>query len=253
VKEGGKDYKTGDILFIDTFDNVGLGTSARGFRLSSPVRFTVADIKPPQVLIAPPVRYHEECQFVTYQGDYGLVVGVGTTTIGAGTSIGVALDLFIPMDSEIRRSLDIPLTQIQPGDFFQLNNTNFVGASQTSLGSDGSVIGISTLHADMVYECISVSTKQAVIPAGINGLGTTVGFGTTVSTVVVALQSAGSNNVVGLATTAFYGTYSFGKIGLPVRTKRKEFAATNGTSQSGIATNPIIRRKNPIKYKGYIS
>ena len=253
VVEGGKNYKVGDILFIDTFDNVGLGTSSRGFRLSNPVKFNVASILPPPVLVAPPKRFKEECAFVTYTGDYGMIVGVGTTTIGAGTSLGLALDMYIPMDSEIRRSLGITLTEIAPGDYFQLTNSNFVSAAQTSLGSDGSVIGISTECADMVYECFSVSTKQAVIPAGLNGLGTTVGFGTTVSTVVVALQSAGSNNVVGLATTAYYGTYSFGKIGLPVRTKKKEFAVTNGTSQAGITTNPVVRRKNPLKFRGYIS
>ena len=224
VVAGGKDYKVGDTLFIDTFDNVGLGTSSRGFRLSNPVKFTVASITPPQVLVAPPMRFKEECAFVTYTGD-----------------------------SEIRKSLGITLTTIEPGDYFQLVNSNFVSAAQTSLGSDGSVIGISTECADMVYECLSISTKQSVIPPGINGLGTTVGFGTTVSTVVVALQSAGSNNVVGLATTSFYGTYTFGKIGLPVRTKQKEFLVTNGTSQAGITTNPIIRRKNPLKFRGYIS
>jgi len=98
-----------------------------------------------------------------------------------------------------------------------------------------------------------VGSFLPVIPGPINGLGTTVGFGTTVTTVVLTLQSAGSNNVVGLATTAFYGDYSFGKIGLPVRVKQKEILATHGTSLAGVSTNPIVRRKNPIKYLGYIS
>ena len=105
----------------------------------------------------------------------------------------------------------------------------------------------------MIVECIDFYTKQSVIPAGVNGLGTTVGIGTTVTTVVVAFESAGSNNVVGLATTAFYGEYSFGKLGLPVRVKQKTFLAEHGTSLAGVSTNPIIRRKNPLKYLGYIS
>ena len=136
---------------------------------------------------------------------------------------------------------------------FTITNTNFVGAGQTCLSANGSPIGVSTINADMICECIDHYQKQSVIPGPINGLGTTVGFGTTVTTVVLTLQSAGSNNVVGLATTAFYGDYSFGKIGLPVRVKQKEFLATHGTSLAGVSTNPIVRRKNPIKYLGYIS
>ena len=253
IQDQGANYQVGDTLFIDTYDNVGLGTSSRGFALGAPVKFQVASIEPPEVLVAPPLRSSEECSFVTYQGDYGIIVGVGTTTIGAGTSLGVALDLFMPMDNELRKSLDLTLTGISTGDLFTILGTNFVSAAQTSLSSDGSVIGVSTVHADMIVECIDFYTKQSVIPAGINGLGTTVGIGTTVTTVVVAFESAGSNNVVGLATTAFYGEYSFGKLGLPVRVKQKTFLAEHGTSLAGVSTNPIIRRKNPLKYLGYIS
>ena len=253
IQDQGANYQVGDTLFIDTYDNVGLGTSSRGFALGAPIKFQVASIEPPEVLVAPPLRGYEECSFVTYQGDYGIIVGVGTTTIGAGTSLGVALDLFMPMDNELRKSLDLTLTGISTGDLFTILGTNFVSAAQTSLGSDGSVIGVSTVHADMIVECIDFYTKQSVIPAGINGLGTTIGIGTTVTTVVVAFESAGSNNVVGLATTAFYGEYSFGKLGLPVRVKQKTFLAEHGTSLAGVSTNPIIRRKNPLKYLGYIS
>ena len=145
------------------------------------------------------------------------MVGVGTTAIGAGTSIGVVFDLYIPMDSDLRSGINLTLPGITTGDLFNLTETNFVSAAQTSLSADGSVIGISTLHGDMTYECIDYYTKQSVIPAGLNGLGTTVGFGTTVTSIVVALQSAGSNNVVGVATTALYGYYTWGKVGLPVR------------------------------------
>ena len=136
---------------------------------------------------------------------------------------------------------------------FNLTRTNFVSAGQTSFSADGSVIGISTLHGDMTYECIDYYTKQSVIPAGLNGLGTTVGFGTTVTSVVVTVQSAGSNNVVGVATTSLYGYYTWGKVGLPVRTQPVNWTINNGALQAGIGTNPLLRRKNPLKYIGYIS
>ena len=253
VLEGGANYQVGDRLFVDTFDNVGLATTSRKWALAAPIKFTVAAIEPPSVLIAPPKRGVEESRFVTYEGDYGLVVGVGTTAIGAGTSIGVVFDLYIPMDSDLRSGINLTLPGITTGDLFNLTETNFVSAAQTSLSADGSVIGISTLHGDMTYECIDYYTKQSVIPAGLNGLGTTVGFGTTVTSVVVALQSAGSNNVVGVATTALYGYYTWGKVGLPVRIGPKNWTADHNGLQAGIGTNPILRRKNPLKYLGYIS
>ena len=253
IIEGGSNYLVGDTLFVDTYDNVGLATTSRKWALAAPIKFTVASINPPPALVAPPKRAIEECPFVSYEGDYGLVVGVGTTVIGAGTSLGVVLDLYIPMDSEIRRGVNVTLPGITTGDLFNVTQSNFVSAAQTSLSADGSVIGISTLHADMTYECIDYYTKQSVIPAGINGLGTTVGFGTTVTSVVVALQSSGSNNVVGLATTAFYGYYTWGKVGLPVRIKNQIWNIQNNGLQAGIGTNPLLRRKNPIKYLGYIS
>ena len=253
VLEGGANYQVGDRLFVDTFDNVGLATTSRKWALAAPIKFTVAAIEPPSVLIAPPKRGVEESRFVTYEGDYGLVVGVGTTAIGAGTSIGVVFDLYIPMDSDLRSGINLTLPGITTGDLFNLTETNFVSAAQTSLSADGSVIGISTLHGDMTYECIDYYTKQSVIPAGLNGLGTTVGFGTTVTSIVVALQSAGSNNVVGVATTALYGYYTWGKVGLPVRIGPKNWTADHNGLQAGIGTNPILRRKNPLKYLGYIS
>jgi len=253
VLEGGTNYQVGDTLFVDTYDNVGLATTSRKWALGAPIKFKVIEIEPPEVLVAPPKRAVEECQFITFEGDYGIIVGVGTTTIGAGTSLGVALDLFIPFNSEIREGLSITLPGITTGDLFNITKTNFIGAAQTSLGADGSIVGVSTIHADMMCECIDYYTKQSVVPAGINGLGTTVGFGTTVTTVIISLQSAGANNVVGLGTTAYYGEYTWGKIGLPVRTTNQVWNSNHGVSQAGIVTNPVIRRKNPLKYLGYLN
>ena len=48
IVEGGANYQVGDILFVDTYDNVGLATTNRAFALSSPIKFTVAAINPHQ-------------------------------------------------------------------------------------------------------------------------------------------------------------------------------------------------------------
>ena len=103
VIEGGANYQVGETLIVDTYDNVGLATTSRQFALSSPIKFTITSIDPPPVLIATPDRGLEDSRFVTYEGDYGLVVGVATTAIGAGTSMGVVFDFSIPSDSDMRR------------------------------------------------------------------------------------------------------------------------------------------------------
>ena len=83
------------------------------------------------------------------------------------------------------------------------------------------------------------------------GLNSTVGIATTVTTVVAKI--ANFTNVVGYGTTASYGDYTWGKVNLTVRLGTKQtFEAVHGTSQAGIGSNPVLRRRNPLRYKGYI-
>ena len=254
VKNGGANYQVGDILFVDTYDNVGLATTNRKWALSSPIKFSVSSILPPPVLIAPPKRRLEESIRVNYEGDYGIIVGVSTTTcVGPGTCIGLEFDLFIPLDSRIRKSLNISQTGISTGYLFSVTDSNFGASPQSSLRYDGSILGISTQFVDMTFECVDFYSKSVIIPPGISGLASTVGIATTVTTVVVKVLDNPPDNIVGFATTAFYGNYTWGKINLPVRTSPVEFLAQHGTNQSGIGSNPIVRRKNPLKYLGYIS
>ena len=254
IIDSGANYAVGDIVYVDTFDNVGLATTSRKWALKSPMKFTVASILPPQVLIAPPERKVEDVIRVDYEGDYGIIVGVGTTSCsGVTTCLSLELDLFIPLDSRIRQSLNISKTGITTGYLFNVTGSVFGTAPQTSLRGNGSVLGISTQFVDMTFECTHWYTKNAVIPPGISGLASTVGIATTVTTVVVKVLNSPLSGIVGVATTAFYGRYTWGKINMPVRIGPKSFVAQHGTKQSGISSNPLIRRKNPLKYLGYIS
>lgn len=254
VIDQGANYAVGDIVYVDVFDNVGLATTSRKWALKSPMKFTVDSILPPQVLIAPPERKVEDVIRVDYEGDYGIIVGVGTTSCsGVTTCLGIELDLFIPLDSRIRQSLNISKTGITTGYLFNVVGSVFGSAPQTSLTSNGSVLGISTQFVDMTFECTHWYTKNAVVPPGISGLASTVGIATTVTTVVVKVLNTPLSGIVGLATTAFYGRYTWGKINMPVRIGPRSFAAQHGTKQSGISSNPIVKRKNPLKYLGYIS
>lgn len=254
IVEGGANYTVGDILYVDTFDNVGLATTTRKWSLGSPMKFSVTSILPPPVLISPPKRRIEEVIRVNYEGDYGIIVGVATTSCsGISTCLHLELDLFIPLDSRIRKSLNISQTGITTGYLFNVVDSNFGIAPQTSLRKDDTILGISTQFLDMTFECVHWYTKQAIIPPGITGLASTVGIATTVSTIVVKIVDTPPNNVTGLGTTSFYGKFTWGKINMPVRIGPVEFTSQHGTNQSGIGTNPIVRRKNSLKYLGYIS
>lgn len=157
------------------------------------MKFTVDSILPPQVLIAPPERKVEDVIRVDYEGDYGIIVGVGTTSCsGVTTCLGIELDLFIPLDSRIRQSLNISKTGITTGYLFNVVGSVFGSAPQTSLTSNGSVLGISTQFVDMTFECTHWYTKNAVVPPGISGLASTVGIATTVTTVVVKVLNTPS-------------------------------------------------------------
>ena len=65
---------------------------------------------PPVVLIEKPRTPVEEIKTVTYTGDFGIISGVSTTSVGVA-STGIVFDLVIPSDShsEILLSLELQL------------------------------------------------------------------------------------------------------------------------------------------------
>ena len=253
ITNSGANYKVGDILYVDTFNNVGLGSTYRNWALGSPMKFTVTSILPPPVLIAPPKRKIETVINVNYEGDYGIIVGVATTSCsGVTTCLKMELDMFIPLNSRIRKSLNISQTGIITGHLFNVNESIFGISTQTSLRKNGSILGISSQFIDMTFECVDWYTKQKVIPPGISGLASTIGITTTIKTIVVQLLDNPPNNIVGFGTTSFYGNYSWGKINMPVRINPISFPAYHQTKQSGISSNATIRRQSTLKYLGYI-
>ena len=91
------------------------------------------------VLISPPVWSEEENKVDYYQGDSGIIVGFGTTTIGAGsTNYQLIFDLHIPLTSDLRDSnitgTAVTISGISTGDFFIVNNST-VGSATTSINS----------------------------------------------------------------------------------------------------------------------
>jgi len=203
--------------------------------------YTIAN--PPSVLIeCPPVSgYIEEIEDVSYSGDFGIISGVSTTSVGVA-STGIVFDLLIPQDSFLRDNsivgTAITVSGIQTGYYFVVFNSN-IGNGVTSIYQDGSVISIGSSYIDNVYEVAEVSIAQT----------STVGSGITyVAKVTVSVSDY--NGLTGVGYSNFFGEYSWGRISSPVRTDPKSFNSYNN-GLVGVSTSPIIQRVNSLRYLNY--
>jgi len=239
-----------------TFANpVGLGSTQRATATSSVTSGVVTSItvttpgvgytitNPPVVLIEEPKSsgYVEDISSVTYSGDFGIISGVSTVSVGVA-STGIVFDLLIPKDSFLRDSsivgTSLTVSGIQTGYYFVVYNSN-VGSGVTSLRQDGSVVSIGTSFLDNVYEVSSVSIAQT----------DAVGFGVTyVAKVTVSVKNY--NGLVGTGYSNFFGEYSWGRISTPTRINPREFEYYNN-GLIGVSTSPIVERYNPLKYLNY--
>lgn len=198
---------------------------------------------PPVVLIQSPSPKTEVIDNVSYEGDYGVITGVSTVSVGVA-STGIVFDFFIPLNSPLRDSKIVSvglattgISGIQTGYYFMVRNST-IGKGVTSLDSSGNVVGIGTSFLDNVYRVASVSIAQTSVP----GIGIT-----NVSRITVSLSSY--NGLTGLGYSSFYGEYSWGRISTPTRVNPYNFQSYAGVG--GISTSPIIQRYNRLKYVGY--
>ena len=197
----------------------------------------------PQVLIESPTFVYEDNAVISYQGDFGIISGISTTSVGVA-STGLVFDLLISPNSFLRNSSITGVTTIsgiQTGYYFVIYNSN-VGSGVTSLNSLGSTVGIGSTFLDNVYQVAAVSIAQT----------STIGFGVTyVAKVTVSVSSY--NGLSGIGYSNFYGEFSWGKINLSSRSKENLYGAYTNNGFTGISTGSIASRKIPLKYLNYIS
>jgi hypothetical protein len=253
ISEGGAGYTTSPTVSIS--NPIGVGTTGVATATATVINGEISSIDltyegfgynqsdPPYVLISPPSPKYEIIDKVSYEGDYGIITGINTVSVGVA-STGITFDFYIPQDSILRDndiiSVGIATTGIsgiQTGYYFTVFNSN-VGNGVTSLNSDGSIVGVGTSFIDNIYQVASVSIGQTSVP----GIGIT-----NVTKVVVSVSSY--NNLTGIGFSDFYGEYSWGLVKLPSRLKPKDF--TTYANNGGISTSPVIQRFNRLKYIGY--
>ena len=260
ISNGGIGYTSSNPPEVTIGTPVGFGTTARAtanatvsiagtisaISVGSTVGFGYTNQSSPIVLIAPPTIVEEKNTVVTYEGDFGIITGIATTSI-TEAPIGLNFDLVIPENSVLRNSTITSYTSlsgIQTGYYFCVFNSN-IGAGVTSLDETNNhetgIIGIGSTFIDNVYRVAKVSTATT----------SAIGFGiTTVTRVTVSIASH-QGLLTGLGFSNFYGEYSWGRIQLSERNKLYEYNAKTRKGYSGIGTGPYIRRTRRLRYQDY--
>jgi hypothetical protein len=252
INDGGFGYDSDPQVTVSS--PIGLGNTYRAELVSSVTSGIVTSIvvtspgvgytytNPPEVLIEVPSLKIEQNLITSYEGDFGTIIGIKTTSVGVST--GLIFDLLIPENSYLRDTdivgSAITVSQLNSGYYFTAYNTN-IGNGVTSLYTDGSILGIGTQYLDNVYEVSSVSIAQTGAP----------GYGTTyVAQVTVSISDY--NSLTGTGYSSYFGEYSWGKVLLGDRANPKEFDSYTLNGVGGITTSLVVTRKNPLKYLNYL-
>jgi hypothetical protein len=198
--------------------------------------------EPPIVIIEEPSFFYEIVEGVEYEGDFGSIISVATTTIAGNP--GLVLDLSIPINSYVRQqSTDrvgiatTGISGIKTDYYFRVSNSN-IGSNINSLRVNNSSIGISTNFMDNVYQVYDYDIQRRNIPG--------IGF-TYINSVLVKVSNI--DNIAGASVTGYYGDYSWGKIYTSRRRSPKQF----DSYPVGITSSTIVRRYNPLKYLNYFA
>lgn len=253
IIQGGTEYSIGDILEVDTFDNVGVGLTNRNKVLTSPILFEVTEIQPPIVIIEEPKPKVEVIDSVTFKGDFGSIVGVAGSFVSAENENiydCLILDFYIPENSYLRNNVvigntvvgsAITVSQLTRDDYFIISNSN-IGNEVQSLSNKFNILATSYEHINNVYQ---VFTNQ-ILKKYIVGIGTVYvnSITTLINYPVPGLGNPSADN-------PYYGNYSWGRIeGLSNRKDPKQFLI-NPDTNPGVGSNPIVQRFNSLKYVGY--
>jgi hypothetical protein len=256
ISDGGVGYSTTPTITIAA--PIGFGTTAAQNTAKASatisggvvtgIAVTVAGLgysssEPPSILIESPVFKYEIIDRISYEGDFGVITGIKTTTVGVA-STGIVFDFFIPNNSPLRDGSSVKvgvattgISGIQTGYYFVVSKSN-VGKGLTSLNLSGGAVGVGTTFIDNIYQVAAVSIAQTAVP----GVGIT-------NVAKVTVSVSGYNGLTGLGFSGFYGEYSWGRILTPVRSTSEQF--TTYANTGGISTSPIVQRYNRLKYIGY--
>jgi len=227
---GSSSIATCNISGIGTISSIDILTSGFGYTSTNP----------PQVLISIPAATYEDITGVNYEGDFGIISGIGTTSI-AGVSTGITFDFYIPKDSIFRDSTQVgtslTISGIQTGYYFVVYDST-VGNGLTSINDDTSILGIGSTYIDNIYQAFSVKAIS----------GNAVGVGNTTELIRVTTSVTSYNNLSGIGNSQFFGYFSWGRLfNFNRGANPKSFSVNLENGLSGISTAPLIIRSTPMR------
>jgi len=182
----------------------------------------------------------ETIEKVSYNGDYGIIVGIGTSAVGINTT-KPALFFEIkphpniydedgtPAGSELNK---VSKSGITTGDYFVIQNTSIgdgvTGIRTTSSGPE--TVSVGNTFLDNVYyaeDYVSVGSSMIRVFANVDSIS---GIDTTT-----------------LISQSKYGTYSWGSINVTRSSDSKSFTFHNQNGIIGIETSAQVIRTLPMK------
>lgn len=181
-----------------------------------------------EVLISTEPVTKERITSVECEGDYGIVVGVGTSATGINTT-GPMLKFELDADSFLNQAGfgNITKSGITAGKYFVLYNS-VVGRAVTSVFPGGAAIGVGTTFLDNIYRADQVVTSSSGI--------------VTVYSNVQSIAGIGSTSLTKIANYSWGRFYNFSRD--PVNPK--SFTINNQNGYSGISTAPLVVRVTPL-------
>jgi len=177
----------------------------------------------------------ETIEEVSYNGDYGIVTGIGLSATGINTT-GPAIFFEIKPDPSIYSpspgSNQISISGINTGDYFVIENT-FIGSGITGIKTTSSgpeTVSIGNSFLDNVYYAAHF-----------------VSVGSSMTRVFANVSSISGINTAGLSTYYKSGNYSWGSINVSRSANSKAFTFHNQNGLLGIETSTQIIRTLPMR------
>jgi len=208
--------------------------------------FGYSESSPPSILVETPEFRKTYLKNITYTGDYGIITGVSTGSVGFAVT-GILFDLLIPIDSPLKDSRytspTILTTGIKENYYLKVSNTN-IGNPVTSLDSNGNIIGIGTQYLDNVYQVAS-----ATLFTNFNGYGYEIT--SPVDIVRVAVSVSDYNALTGIGSDKYFGDFSWGLISTNSAGIQTSFDVGIENGVVGLNSSPTVKRFNPLKSNTY--
>ena len=179
--------------------------------------------------------YAETIEKVSYEGDWGDIIGITTSASGIGTnSPMIQFDLKPDISiyaSPATQPDEIERSGISTGDYFVIRNT-YIGSGTTSIINDSNAdpVHVGTTFLDNVYHVSAVTS-----------IGSSV---VRVSSNVISIAGISTGNLI--STLNRHGTYSWGTI-TGNRSDAKAFTVNNSNGIVGVETNPHVSRSRQMK------